>query len=816
MVVPAGKQHKKAGAPSDGEKRIGANVKGSKLNTTISKPCEELARPTLSLRFRAEFTNRGFYCRRILSATTRRHRSTANSNPQTRPRRATPNLPPATDPAARAAMFVCRGCLRTLTGTAPNPLGPRLLVSWRATTAPVAPRRTVYMWKGIKDKHRSSRADRVEHGDAGFASKMRKSVTEQLRVGAEEELGYEGVHPKGGDLGKERYEKKLQAAVMKRLEIFPDPYHIAQHVSTALEKGRFDEALMMARMASRNAKVEVSWNHLIDYQMKNKRLHGAIKIYNEVRTGPYACSAIDHVLTPLQMKKRAQIPNAKTYTIIFRGCAHSLHPKLAVAEATRIYNFMIKSGPLQPNSIHMNAVLEVCARAGDLESLFTILATSNSHMRSPDAHTYTIVLNALRYDAGNAGKANLGLIDDDVKQEIQKTIQRASSIWANVIESWRNGRLFIDEHLVCAMGRILSLGDYKNNESILELVEQTMQIPRFDKPNVPLPPVPGPHSTSETTAAPKDGAASGTEAAAGSPAPEQGVADTTGMSPKARKALARPKAKGTPVYARPETKTLSLVLTALTNTRKTASAPNYWSYFRHHLNVVPDPENNFCYLRALALGHASGQVAAHIASLPTPLLSYVTFRRGLSACVGDNLNKDAFKHASQIFDIMIAKQRYADALSMRLYIQVARASTRHFYEPTPAAGGGKPAHGRQLMAAIDRMWEPFRILSGSMSYPDGATRSPEAELDTKRGDMQEVLATARRMIAAIDRVVNDGEMVDGGSPDERKDTLRLLRTRRAVLQRWLERCLAKLYPEGAPVEESGNLVERERGYIRLQ
>lgn len=521
---------------------------------------------------------------------------------------------------------------------------------------------------------------------------------------------------------------------------------------------------------------------------------------------------MNHPLTPSQMKKRAQIPNAKTYTIIFRGCAHSLHPKLAVAEATRIYNFMIKSGSIKPNTIHMNAVLEVCARAGDLESLFTVLATSNSGLRCPDAHTYTIVFNALRYDVSNAGKANLGLIDDDVKREIQKNIQRASSIWADVIENWRSARLIIDDHLVCAMGRILSTGDYKNNESVLELLEQTMQIPRFDKPNAKLPPVPNPLSNPETTAAPEDAAAPITEAAAAKPpAPEQAAPDTKDMTAKARRTLAETKAKATPLYARPGNRTLSLVLTALTNTRKTASAPKYWSYFRDHLNVVPDAENHFCYLRALALGHASAHVAAHIASLPTPLLSPVTFRRGLSACVNDNLNKDAFKHASQIFDVMTTKQRYPDALSMRLYLQVARASTRHFYEPSPSAGGGKPAHGRQLILALDRMWEPFRILSGSLSYPEAATRSPEAERDAKRGDMQEVLATARRMTAAIDRVVNDDEMVDGGSAGERKQMVKLLRTRRAVLQRWIERCLAKLYPDGPPPEEKEKADEgRER------
>jgi pentatricopeptide repeat protein len=75
----------------------------------------------------------------------------------------------------------------------------------------------------------------------------------------------------------------------------PDPYHIAQYISSALQKDKFDEALMMTRMASRNKKVEVSWNHLIDYLLKKHRLNAAIKLYNEVRPS----SAIPGSFPPL-------------------------------------------------------------------------------------------------------------------------------------------------------------------------------------------------------------------------------------------------------------------------------------------------------------------------------------------------------------------------------------------------------------------------------------------------------------------------------------------------------------------------------------
>ncbi|KAK3296279.1 uncharacterized protein B0H64DRAFT_322754 [Chaetomium fimeti] len=587
------------------------------------------------------------------------------------------------------------------------------------------------------------------------------------------------------------YERKLASNIKRHLSLTPDPYHIAQSVAGMLEKERFDEALMMARMASRNNKVEVSWNHLIDYQLKNQRLHAAVKLYNE-------------------MKKRAQVPNAKTYTIIFRGCAQSLHPKLAVAESTRIYNFMIKAGPLKPNTIHMNAVLEVCARAGDLESLFTVLVTSNTSIRSPDAHTYTIVLNALRYDSGHADKSNIGLIDAEVKREIQKNILRARAIWTDVIANWRNAKMILDEHLVSAMGRILALGDYKDNDSVLELLEQTMKIPRFDQPNVKLPDAP----PAETNAA-------------NLPAAENKTPGTN-MSPKDRKALAESRADKSPLYATPGNKTLSLALTAIANMRKTSSAPKYWSYFTQILNVTPDSSNHALYLRALAGGHASGQVASLIASFPAELLTPLTFRRGFSACISDNLNPHAFKHACRIFDVMATKQRYADALAMRLFLQVARANTRHFHEEeeeeqqqqhhhhrrqqpptettttttTTTTPTGKLAHGAQITSALERMWEPFRILTSSLSYPAEATRSPQEERERQRGTVQEITATARRMLAAMDRVLNEPGMV----ADRR--TGKLWATRRIILQKMVERHVRVLYPDGPPPEG-----ERERRLV---
>lgn len=184
-------------------------------------------------------------------------------------------------------MFICRGCLRSLTSSRGTRIRPQLLSHPQIATTSVSGRRA-YTANGPSLEQRRAIEEAIR------AAEQRPSPLEGSRSsGAQSasdsdgDLAYDNVNPKADEYGKQKYEKTLEASVRKVLSLTTDPYHIAQHVARVLEKGRFDEALMTARMASRNNKVEVSWNHLIDYLMKNHRLHAAVKLYNEVRTSTY-------------------------------------------------------------------------------------------------------------------------------------------------------------------------------------------------------------------------------------------------------------------------------------------------------------------------------------------------------------------------------------------------------------------------------------------------------------------------------------------------------------------------------------------------
>lgn len=81
---------------------------------------------------------------------------------------------------------------------------------------------------------------------------------------------------------KQKALEKLKRAITKELQYTTDPYHIAENVVKKLEENDFEKALMLTREASKNKQVVVSWNHLISHELKNQKLHAAIKLFNEV------------------------------------------------------------------------------------------------------------------------------------------------------------------------------------------------------------------------------------------------------------------------------------------------------------------------------------------------------------------------------------------------------------------------------------------------------------------------------------------------------------------------------------------------------
>lgn len=83
-----------------------------------------------------------------------------------------------------------------------------------------------------------------------------------------------------------------KANLKLELRWLKDPVRLADHTVKLLREGNSEKALEIVRLASKDVQCTVSWNHLIDYEMSKQRVSPAVKLYNEVSSGPihhFAC-----------------------------------------------------------------------------------------------------------------------------------------------------------------------------------------------------------------------------------------------------------------------------------------------------------------------------------------------------------------------------------------------------------------------------------------------------------------------------------------------------------------------------------------------
>lgn len=416
-----------------------------------------------------------------------------------------------------------------------------------------------------------------------------------------------------------------------------------------------------------------------------------------------------------QMKKRGQQPNAQTFTIIFRGCARSDHPKLAVSEAVKLYQNMLSVGRIKPNTIHLNAVLQVCAKVEDLDSMFNILSSSDDPLRRPNNLTYTTILNALRMkvDKEPTGRGPYGGLEDkEARKEKQLVITRAKAIWEEVISRWKSGSLIIDEELVCAMGRILLLGGYEDADAVESLIEQTMMLSR---------------------------------------ASNKGLAGREGTGGAAL-AITRPaiKAPGAPAitHALPGNNSLSMILEALEKTRRTTKAIKYWNVFTQHYHVVPDANNWTRALRVFHRGKNSGRAVTNLQRMPSDLVTEKHIRLAMKTCLRDNLNRSALENATAILKVMGQTPSTPDVQSLRGYLQVAHAFKRSFDdEAKHNYAGAMDAWAKSVADALENLFGPYQA-AAKKYYTNPPNTSDPAALERAHSAKAEVVALARRMCAA--------------------------------------------------------------------
>ena len=180
------------------------------------------------------------------------------------------------------------------------------------------------------------------------------------------------------------------------------------------------------------------------------------------------------------MKKRALRPDSYTYLILLRGLANYAHFPQSQARAMALYSAMeAPNSKVQPSLLHTNALLKVCARANDLDSMWAVAARMpEKGAHAADALTFTTILNAMRIQA--VTQKAFGESAEDGIQRRETAILDARKIWKAIISRWHAADLGIDEDLVCAMGRLLLIGERPRDwDDVFSLVQQTMKIPRL-------------------------------------------------------------------------------------------------------------------------------------------------------------------------------------------------------------------------------------------------------------------------------------------------------------------------------------------------
>lgn len=417
------------------------------------------------------------------------------------------------------------------------------------------------------------------------------------------------------------------------------------------------------------------------------------------------------------MKKRAQLPTVHTFSVIFRGLSKSQHPKLAVAEALKQYNLLLSDTRLQPNSIHLNAVLNVCAKAGDLDSMFLVADSANDSTRAPTAWTYTTILNALRH---HGLKDMHELTEEQQQAVVAKVINQAKGLWMEVMDKWRAGRLIIDEELVCAMGRMLLLEPKREQRrQVFDLLEQTMSIPNLLK-EPDSSPLPDPNMKNIAVA---------------------GKSKRVGTTKS--------------VYAVPSRNTLALMLTVLASSKATKVGIKYWNLMVRHYGIVPDADNWLRMFGMLKVAKSSAHASIIIDYLPSEYKDPKPFRIAMETCVRDNFNHNVMKNAVKILDASVERLDTPDLHTLRLFLRTALVSHHQMRAKTDAGdlAGGKYDYGVQITEALARLWEPYK----KMHYHYFKATKPRTKTDERvlYNDKREVIALARLMISAFNKVINE-------------------------------------------------------------
>jgi len=399
---------------------------------------------------------------------------------------------------------------------------------------------------------------------------------------------------------------------------------------------------------------------------------------------------------------------------MLRGYQENPKRPNVVKQALAVYDSIFASNsPVKPSIIHTNAILGVCARAGDMDSIWSI--TGRLPNRGPDSadhKTYSILLTAITADARDRvlklgskeqkrRPADRSLNTDAI---LEQAVEDGRRIWTEITARWRKADFEIDSKLVCAMGRLLMLSSQrKHHQEILALVEQTMNINATIEMLSP--------SQSGTAAEAIVGFEINTSALGEAQVLRDDITKNvaiSGRSDAGGQESLKPmlKISDNSVFAKPDGNTLSMYLETATTLKDIEAGKKMWRVCTSPSSpyrLKPDGDNIASYLRLLRLARASREALELLQSLTPAMWRDIwrypraggIFMISMSTCVRDKNNSNVFTTAGRILDLMQeTAQQYGEAsevenqssggriggrLSPKVlsaYVQLAMATTR--------------------------------------------------------------------------------------------------------------------------------------------
>lgn len=462
---------------------------------------------------------------------------------------------------------------------------------------------------------------------------------------------------------------------------------------------------------------------------------------------------------------------------------------------------------VKPSIIHTNAVLRVCSQAKDIDALYGIAAKLPTRgAGAADNLTFTTIMNAIRTVAW--GQRDDATQEEKIARRYQAVLQ-GRRMWGDIIERWKKGDIFIDEELVCSMGRLLLIGNLtRDYDDIFSLIEQAMgiqrQLPRSNHPDR-LTGAAGDHLWKQggNTELPRFAARelnSSEEFNPGIQLPENQLPED------------EPGSEFNPVgahqssFARPGCNTLSMVIDACVRLHAIRPAQDYWGLLTDPsgpYKVAPDADNYHMYLRLLRVQRASKlcidllQEMRHTSRSGGSILQPKTFRIALSTCVRDSNNPNVLDNASKLIRLMLDTLETPDVQTLNMYLEVAKHPNNRDW--------------RTLLNVIGASVLGFRSLKSYLAYGDhgrqtrGVQQQPEEQRKAQGQKEEEVLGLACRLISIHDIVLTLG--AEQMSNQEKQD----LHGKRKMLTSWVTRRKGV----GKSVENRGE-EQRQREFANLR